>query len=229
LAGLTLGVFGGTFNPIHRGHLHIARCILRLFRLSQVHFVVASEPPHKPGLDIEPFFNRYAMVSLATAEDRRFVPSPVELERPSSPFSVHTMRKLVRRTGIDPVLLYFIAGGDSLLEVGSWYRSEELLSSYNFVFVMRPGFPLGEPGSALPAVVRGRVCDLRGVTPAAIRKRLRIERDSRKLAIFVLDVDAPDISASEIRLRASSGRAIGRLVPPRVHEYILKLRLYGER
>jgi nicotinate-nucleotide adenylyltransferase len=226
---MTLGVFGGTFNPIHRGHLHIARSVRRLFGLSQIHFVVASEPPHKPGLELEPFFNRYAMVALAAAEDRHFVPSPVELERPSSPFSVHTMRKLARRTGIDPVLLYFVAGGDSLLEVGGWYRSAELLSSYNFVFVVRPGFPLDEPGASLPAKVAGRIRDLRGLTPAAGRRKLRLERESRGLGIFIVDVDAPDISASEIRLRAASGRRISHLVPPLVHEYIQKLRLYGER
>ena len=89
-----IGVLGGTFNPVHNGHLHIARNIQEFFALKQVHFVVATTPPHKSLEDLIPFNHRYAMVSLAVAGVSSFIPSLVELEPEASPFSIDTMDKL---------------------------------------------------------------------------------------------------------------------------------------
>jgi nicotinate-nucleotide adenylyltransferase len=227
---MRVGVFGGTFDPVHRGHLHVARRARRLFGLDLLHFVVAGSPPHKRGRVVLPFAHRYAMVALATSGVDRLLPSLVELEPPASPFSVDTMDKLARRSARRG--LFFIAGGDSLLDVKHWRSSEALLERHNFVFVVRPrsGTLDGiDPRSALPAGVRSRVRDLRGLAPGPLGRAVRAELAADRPRIYVLDVDAPDVSSSEIRELARAGRAIGRYVPARVRDYIRKLRIYGGR
>jgi nicotinate-nucleotide adenylyltransferase len=169
------------------------------------------------------------MVSLATADTPGLLPSAAEIEFPPSPFSVHTMRKFARRSGLDEDLLYFVAGGDSLLEISGWHRSRELLSSYSFIFAMRPGVAIRQPAGFLPPKTAVRVLDLRGTGLTTMRARLRMEQRSGKPRIYLVEVGAPDISASNIRSLAASGRRIRHLVPEPVNKYIQKLRLYGER
>ena len=229
MAAIRLGVLGGSFNPIHQGHLYIARRMRRLFRLSQIHFVVATVPPHKPALDLAPFVHRYAMVSLALAGSPGLLPSLVELEPPPSPFSVHTMRKLEALVPGCRARLYFIAGGDSLRDVNTWRESERLLASYNFIFIDRPGTRLPDPEGQLPAGVRGRAIDLRGAAPAAVRSSIRAADSEESPRIFVLDIGAPSVSSSEIREHIRARRPFGHLVPGSVGEYITKLQLYGEQ
>jgi len=223
-----IGVLGGTFNPVHNGHLHIARNIQELFALKQVHFVVATTPPHKSPEDLIPFNHRYAMVSLAVAGMSSFVPSLVELESEASPFSIDTMGKLARHMGLDSGSLFFIAGGDSLLEVKSWQQSERLLNSYNFVFVLRPGIDRIAPADVLPSKVLSRVRDFTGLERVEILSCIAKEADSEN-RIYIVDVEAPNISATQIRGLTSSKKSIQRLVPNPVREYIRKLHLYGGR
>jgi nicotinate-nucleotide adenylyltransferase len=223
-----LGVFGGTYNPIHFGHLHIARQIQRLFSLSEVHFVVATIPPHKPLKDLIQFTHRYAMVSLAIAGMRSFVPSLVELTPRASAFTIDTMRKLRDRHGGKRTALYFIAGGDSLIEMKSWRRNEKLLTSYNFIFAMRPGTIFSDPEDVLPQNAITRVRDLRNTERIPTQRRI-IEEETGKNRIYLVDVGAPDISSTEIRSMVSSGKSIQRKVPDSVREYIQKLHLYGGR
>ncbi len=223
-----LGVLGGTFNPIHLGHLHIARSVRQLFSLSEVRFVVATTPPHKPLEELIPLLHRYAMVSLATADEAAFVPSLVELEPQASSFSVDTMSKLARQVAPAHGVLFFIAGGDSLLEVKSWRKSEKLLAAYNFIFAVRPGTADADPESVLPAEAAGRVRDFTGLGKAEIRRRLA-EEDTGESHIYMVDVGAPNISSTGIRNLAGAGKPIHRKVPRPVREYIQKLHLYGGR
>ncbi len=225
---MRIGVLGGTFNPIHSGHLHIARRIQRLFSLTQVHFVVASVPPHKPLENLISFSHRYAMVSLAVAGTSSFLPSMVELEPEASSFTIDTMAKLSGRVAQGRSALFFIAGGDSLMDVKSWKESETLLNSYNFVFAVRPGTDLTCLQDALPEQALTRLTDLRGLKRDKIRLKLaRIKAGESR--IYIVDVRAPDISATDIRNLAASGRTVAHLVPRPVYEYIHKLHLYGER
>ncbi len=223
-----LGVLGGTFNPVHIGHLHIAREIHGIFGLSRVIFVVAGTPPHKPLEDLISFHHRYAMVSLATSGCGFLLPSQIELEPPASPYSIDTLTKLAKQCSVSGNGLYFIAGGDSLLEVAGWHRSQELLSACNFVFVMRPGIPVKDAFAALPQAEASRVVDLRGFAASRIQNELMSLPTSAGSHIFLLDVNAPEIAASQIRRRLTSGQAIDDLVPASVSEYIRKLHLYGE-
>ena len=223
-----IGVFGGTFNPIHHGHLRMARSVQSLFELSRVYFVVAATPPHKRSEDITPFAHRYAMVSLATAKEISLIPSMVELEPEASPYTIDPMVKMKRafdKSVKSPdgkpekrsdARFFFIAGSDSLLEVAGWYESERLLNEYNFVFVTRPWASPIEVGKCLPENALARVRDLTGLDRKQVRSRIAAEpvRESR---IFIVDVQAPDISATRIReLAAAKGgdRALRRMVPP---------------
>lgn len=229
MAARRLGVFGGTFNPVHLGHIHIAQRAQRLFGLDQIYFIVSTIPPHKPPQNLIPLTHRYAMVSLATAGYPSFVPSLIELVPPASPFSVHTMGKLARRTSGGGTSLYFIAGGDSLVDVSTWRESEKLLTSYNFIFVTRPGVAPVDPASVLPAKAIPRVRNLVGLGPRRLRHQIQIEEAAGESRVFIVDMEALDISASEIRKLASRGKQIRHLVSAPVHEYLQKTHLYGER
>ncbi len=226
---LKLGVFGGTFNPIHLGHLHLARSVQRLFGLDQIHFVVATAPPHKPLEELVPFVHRYAMVSLALAGRDSFLPSLAELDPPSSPFSLHTLKKFARGRAGNLARMYFIAGGDSLLEVAGWHESRELLTSYNFIFAARAGVPVVAAKSTLPPEALRRIQDFRGFRSRQIRSRIRAAESVDENALFIVDVGVPDISASHIRALISGGKPYGHLLPRQVCRYIHKLHLYGER
>lgn len=224
---MKLGVLGGTFDPLHLGHLHVARQSKKLFGLAEVHFVVASAPPHKQaGIALH---HRFAMVCLATAGSRDFIPSLVELEAPASPYSIHTLAKLARRLNRNPRDLHFIAGGDSLLDVSRWKKGSELLCRYNFVFVERPGIEEADLSGALPLRIRSRLRDLRGMGSSKVRDSVRREERSSETRIFVVDLGAPDISSSQIRSLAAAGRRFRHLVPATVHEYIQKLRVYDRK
>lgn len=227
MGDLKIGVFGGTFNPIHLGHIHIAVEIRKLFSLSKICFVVAGAPPHKPAGNLIPFIHRYTMVSLATAGISSFVPSMIEIEPVASPYSIDTMAKLARRFRQGREALYFIAGGDSLHEVKFWKDSEKLLTSYNFIFAGRPGFEYGDSRDILPAKAVSRVRDLTGISRKDLKQAL--EEESGECRIYLVDVAAPGISATGIRNLAASGRRISRLVPGSVNEYINKLNLYGKQ
>ncbi len=207
MGALKIGVFGGTFNPIHLGHLHIACQVQKLFSLSKIYFVVAMMPPHKRPEELIPFTHRFAMVSLATASLSSFIPSLIELEPEASPYSVDTMHKFAGRLGSENGGLYFIAGGDSLMEVNTWRESEKLLNSYNFIFVSRPGTKMQAPAELLTSRTASRVRDLRGLAQSSMGLQIKKEKvkDNR---IFIVDIGAPDISATQIRILASSGKSI---------------------
>jgi nicotinate-nucleotide adenylyltransferase len=226
---IRLGVLGGSFNPIHLGHLHIAQRSREIFGLAEVLFVVASIPPHKPPRDMISYTHRYAMVSLATSGIAGFLPSQVELEAPSSPFTIETLAKLARNLGVSGKELYFLAGGDSLVDVTGWHDHTTLLLSYNFVFVMRPGVQVPSIDAALPQAATSRVIDARGLESGRAQEMISGGLAASESRIFLVEAGAPEIAASQIRRLASLGQRIDPLVPAPVHEYILKQHLYGGR
>jgi len=227
LGTVGIGVFGGTFNPIHRGHLHVAKSVQSLFGLSRVYFVVSSLPPHKRAEELIPFAHRYAMTSLAVEKEISFIPSMVEMEPEQSPYSIDTMDKLARIEKQNR--LFFIAGGDSLLEIASWRESERLLAEYNLIFVTRPWDGPIDAEKCLPADAFRRTRDLTGLGRAQAKKMIA-EEPKEENRIYIMDAKAPDISSTKIRaLVATKGgnRAVRRSLLPAVRGYIRKLRLYG--
>ncbi len=214
-----IGVLGGTFDPIHLGHLHLARRSLDFFLLDQVHFLVSRRPPHKSPGSITSAYHRFALTAAALEPFPCFHASTAELELEgnASNYTWDTLQAICRENHLPPEGLFFIAGGDSFLTVNSWKNYEPLLRTYNFAFFERPEAEIGQDFSHLSAAIRRRIVDVRSAPG---------EVPSFSPAVFLLDTGAPSISSSEIRKRVSQGEDILPLVPEKVHDYIRKYRLY---
>ncbi len=214
-----IALFGGSFDPIHVGHLAVARVALRRFQLDAVHFIPSGCPPHKHRHDLAPFPHRYAMVALAAAENPRFVPSLVEAGPDWSGrkvfYSVETVRnyrQMFRQRGDH---LYFILGADSFLEIHTWKDYATLLDSCDFIVASRPGFRMDALRRVVPR-------ELLRPKAAADRRAIAL----RRTTIYLLDTVRSNVSATEIRRRLEHSRPIRGLVPPRVEEYICQQGLY---
>ncbi len=221
---MNVALFGGTFDPIHRGHLLVARAAAERFQLRTVYFVVADIPPHKQKIPITEYYPRYAMVSLATADERDFVPSMAEANQPGAErpsYTVETVRRF-KQSLPRSAHLFFLIGIDAFLEIGTWYHSEELLRECEFIVASRPGFSMAELAGALPPGLRPRPEVLRASKKQAATGTIALEGTT----IHVLDTVNSAVSATEVRRAARSGKGLQRFLDPKVAEYIKKMRLY---
>lgn len=213
-----LGLLGGSFDPVHNGHLAVARAACRRFQLDEVHFIPAGRPPHKLKHELAPFPHRYAMVALACAGQRRFVPSLAEAGADFSGrephYSVDTVRRYRRE--YPHAQLYFLTGADAFLEIPTWKDYEKLLSLCDFIVASRPGFRLQALRLVIPPGLLGR-------TPSRDWRTIPL----RHTAVHLLETVASRVSSTEIRRRRRQGHSIHGLVPLAVEEYILKLALYA--
>jgi nicotinate-nucleotide adenylyltransferase len=217
-----VGVYGGTFDPIHRGHLAIAHSLLHLFALDRILFVPALVAPHKRAAKVTSAIHRYAMIALATQTDDRLMLSTIELEAPERPFTFDTLAKLGEDFG-DGVDLYFVMGADSWNEITSWRNWENLLRLSNHIVVTRPEFDWRT--EHVPQEIRNRIVDLRGSDETKVEGAAGQDGGSK---IFITDAVFMDVSATEVRRAVSQGRFhdVEKLVPPPVGKYIRKYGLY---
>jgi nicotinate-nucleotide adenylyltransferase len=219
---MNLALFGGTFDPVHRGHLAAARAAAKQFDLQTVYFVPATLPPHKGNRDIADFHHRFAMLALATADEDRFLPSLMEAIAGRPNYSIHTVRQL-KNTLKESDKLYFLIGIDAFMDIGSWKDSVQLLGECDFIVVSRPGYSLADVGQALPEALR---------PPAPVLQRLRRATAGGSVllpstTIHLLSGVRERVSSTQIRAAASkSVRQLGRYVPATVATYIRKERLY---
>ena len=212
----SIGLFGGTFDPIHAGHIAVAEAALRRFHLDAIHFITSSRPPHKSKRDLAPFLHRYTMVALACADHAHFVPSVAEapLEGPGHVFyTIDTVRRFRREHPDDH--LYFIVGADQFLEIPTWKNYDSLLDACDFIIASRPGFRLDALRLVIPPEKLGR-------TTSNDAHKIVL----RKSAVHLLPTVSSHVSSTEIRERAHHRQGIRGLVPPRVEEYILRQALY---
>ncbi len=197
---LRIGILGGTFDPVHNGHLAIARAARRRFRLDLVYFVPCGRPPHKNPPRLSPFLHRFTLVALACAEEPAFIPSFLEagpdLRGAKRSYSIDTVRRLRRLA--PRARLYFILGADAFLLLPQWKSVHRLARLCNFIMASRPGTT-----SSRAARVK---------LPGATLHFLR--------GLHV------NMSASDIRRRARRGRSLRGFVPPAVANYIDKMKLY---
>ena len=214
---MRIGLLGGSFNPIHNAHLRIAAEAQKACLLDRVIFIPAAEPPHKPVAGDVSFELRSTMVSMAIAGRPDFEMSTIEAERDGKSYSIDTIRTLRERLLGDE--LFFIIGGDSFLEIGSWHRYAGMFSLCNLIVVERPGCPVINPVGALPAVVRSEFC-LDSETGC-------LKHESGYSIIFIKGSPL-DLSSTEIRRLAAAGADITPYVPYDVAAYISQQRIYHQ-
>ena len=199
-----IGIYGGTFDPMHIGHFRIAEALVEAFTLDRLFFVPAHIPPHKRGASITAPHHRYAMLALATEHSPRLLVSAIELDLPSQPYTIETLGRLAAiHPGAD---IFFIMGGDSFAEIDIWREYERLLTEYRVIVASRPGpTEAGDLTRHLPTELRSRVIDLRG------GKRPGTS-ECETPHIFLTDFVRENVSATEIRRAVSAGESIEDLV-----------------
>ena len=213
---MRIALYGGTFDPVHAGHLEVARGVLQLFEIEKVLFIPAQMAPHKIGRPVTEPIHRYAMLALATQNDPQLSISTFELDAPNRRYTVETVDHFQRALG-DSTELFFIMGADSWSEITTWREWERLLSMTNHIVVTRPGY---EPAATHVGAISERIVDLRG-------GKMPPQSDVTK-KIFFTDVAMRDVSATSIRRLASEGRVeeLAGLVSGPVLEYIKKYGIY---
>lgn len=190
-----IGVLGGTFDPIHIGHLIIAESVRERARLDEIQFVPAGLPPHKAGKRITAGEHRYMMTVLATLTHPHFRVSRTDLDREGPSYTVDTLSRIKEEAGSAEV--YFIMGSDSLARLGTWHQPQRLLAENHIIVATRPGWRLDEAKAAL------------GPLYEAYQDRIE-----------AVEVPQIGISSQEIRERAARGESFRYLVPDLVREYI---------
>ena len=215
-----IGLFGGTFDPIHDGHLRAARRVQRRFGLDRIFFIPAAVPPHKARPDMAPARDRLRMTALAVAGRKTWTTSAVELRAGGPSYSIRTIEKMRRR--FPRARLFFIVGADAFLEIQTWREWERVLRRCAFIVMPRPGSRLGAAARALGPAWKGA---LRRVPPGE-----RLKDDAfEPPAVFLLPIAALPVSSTDIRARAREGRSLAGFVPRAVADYIRTKRLYRER
>jgi len=241
---MNIGIFGGRFDPIHRGHISLAAAAAEQYSLARVLFVPVNVPPHKERGEITAFAHRYAMVALATAEDKRFVPSLLEgpeaglvsvgsgakvsagrAMAPVAPanYSIDTVRRL--KSSLKKAdRLFFLIGIDAFRDIAKWHEARALLAECEFVVASRPGYSLRDVAEALPEELR----------PAAVvTKPFHKQPASGDLVLpgvtlHLLEGVHQNVSATAIREAAARGKPLARWLDARVAEYVKKVGLYRE-
>src|SRR5271155_2452118 len=235
---MNIGLFGGTFDPIHRGHLALARAARERCNLSRILFVPANIPPHKQRQPLSAFPHRYAMIVLATTAEKDFTPSLVEapedfdgggarLEktRVAKPnYTIDTIKRL--KQGFKKAdRLFLLIGIDAFEDIAKWHQAEVLFRECEFVVASRPGYSLADVANALPASLRPRLEVTRPFHKQAATGDLVLSG----VTIHLLDEVYQPISSTAIRQAAAAGKPLGRSVEPAVADYIRKMGLYKGR
>ncbi len=208
-----VGIYGGTFNPIHVGHLRAAEEVAENLGLDRVTFVPSAEPPHKHASEhdpIEPAEERLAWVRSAIADNPRFDVDAIEVERGGASFAIETLRSIGGK--IAPTLPVFIIGHDAFVELGSWREPEKLLTLAHFAVTTRP--PVTRPSLSewLPAIYRDSV----EIAADGLSGRHR----TAGTWIRLIEISRLDISSSDIRARLREGRSVRYLIPNGAHTAI---------
>jgi nicotinate-nucleotide adenylyltransferase len=203
-SGRRLGIMGGTFDPIHNGHLVTAEEALVQFGLEQVVFIPNRHPPHKDPGEVTDPEHRYLMTFLATVTNPRFTVARMEIDRAGPSYTIETIREFTRTH--PGMALYYITGADAILQIlqGEWEDSPSLLALCDFIAATRPGFALD-----------GEAVRSRNVTGRRLDN------------VHFMEIPALAISSTDIRERIRQGRPIKYLVPEPVENYIAKHGLYG--
>jgi nicotinate-nucleotide adenylyltransferase len=232
---MNIGLFGGTFDPIHNGHLALAQAAKERCSLRRIYFVPANVPPHKQMQPLSPYFDRYAMVVLATLGEKAFIPSLLEAPNAETPTpktgsshqvsdpnysidTVHRLKNIVEKSD----RLFFLIGIDAFREIAAWREPEALLGECEFIVASRPGYSLADVANALPETLRPKP----SVTKPFSKQPARGELVLPGVTVHLLENVQHNISATAIREAAAKERRLTKFVSPAVAEYIGKRKLY---
>lgn len=197
-------IMGGTFDPIHFGHLAAAEAVRESLHCQKVIFIPSGNPPHKADRVLTASQRRYAMTSQAVSSNPYFEVSDIEINRNGYTYTLDTIKELKSLYG-DDIELLFITGADALLEIETWYKVEELLAQCSFVAVTRPGYD-----------------------KTRLEQKLSDLRSKYNGVFFIVDVPGLNISSTDIRNRIMSGSSIRYLLPESVVQYIFENGLYRD-
>jgi nicotinate-nucleotide adenylyltransferase len=200
--GLRIGLMGGTFDPIHAGHLILAEQARERFGLTQVLFVTAASPPHKLGEPVTDAADRLEMTRLAVADNELFTCSTIEIDRPGPSYTIDTVKEIMELYG-PGTQLYLLLGADEGRDLMSWREPYEIQKLASIVVANRPGMPVFAVIDSLPSDFA------KGIVP--------------------LEMPGVDISSTDLRERVRSGRSVRYLVPRPVEEYIWAKGLFKEK
>lgn len=209
-----VGLFGGTFNPIHFGHLRGAEEVREAFELEEIIFIPASLPPHKVSEKIAEARYRLEMVRLAISENPFFALSDIEIKRPGKSYTIDTIRYFKENFLWN---LYFILGSDAFEEIETWKEYQTLFTLCDFIVMVRPGLELHSFTSRLPTSLRDHF------RPGGDNARWI---HSSGHSLFFKEITFLDISSTKIRENIALGRSVRYLLPPGVESYIKECGLY---
>jgi nicotinate-nucleotide adenylyltransferase len=225
---MNIGLFGGTFDPVHRGHVALARAAMERCKLHRVYFVPVNVPPHKQKQSLTPFVHRFAMLVLATANEKAFVPSLLEApedgesrKKDKPNYTIDTVRRL-KQSFKNSDRLFLLIGMDAFAEIANWHQAEALFRECAFIVAGRPGFSLADVANALPEKLRPRP----EVTKPFHKQVATGDLVLPGVSIHLLEDLRQPASATAIRQAASAGKPLGRFVEPAVADYIRKMGLY---
>lgn len=234
---MNVGLFGGTFDPIHKGHLALARAAGERCELGKTYFVPTNLPPHKTSQPNASYFHRYAMTALATQGEKGFVASLLEAPGEfilhdrnrargsvgSAPnYSIDTIRKLKQQLKSSD-RLFFLIGADAFKDIAKWREAEALFAECAFIIASRPGYSLADVASSLPEKLRPR----EEATRPFARQPAKGDLALPGVTLHLLDDVSQKISATQVRDAVREKRPIKKFVPESVEEYIKKEGLYG--
>jgi nicotinate-nucleotide adenylyltransferase len=225
---MNIGLFGGTFDPVHRGHIALAQAALVRCKLNRIYFVPANIPPHKQTQPLAAFVHRFAMLVLATANERAFVPSLLEApengesrKKDKPNYSIDTVSRL-KQSFRTSDRLFLLIGMDAFAEIAKWHQAEALFRESEFIVAGRPGYSLADVANALPEKLRPRA----EVTKPFHKQVATGDLVLPGVSIHLLEDLRQPASATAIRQAAGAGKLLGRFVDPAVAEYIRKMGLY---
>ncbi|MGB4439213.1 MAG: nicotinate-nucleotide adenylyltransferase [Sedimentibacter sp.] len=197
-----VGIMGGTFDPIHSGHLVIANEVLNIYNLDEIIFIPAGNPPHKNGTGASSW-DRYVMASMATLSNAKFTVSDIEIKNPEKSYTLNTITELIK-VYIDTEF-YFITGADAIIGLPNWHEPEKLLKLCKFIAVSRPGIS--------KEIAQANIAEI---------------KKSFNGSIELLQAPMLQISSTDIRNRFKNGKSAKYLLPESVEQYIIKNSLYLE-
>ena len=251
---MNIGLFGGTFDPIHRGHLALAQAARERYKISRTYFVPANVPPHKQSQPLSAFAHRFAMLALATVQENDFLPSLLEAPEEYVPdgvpknnvekvkpidktknrnkehasakpnYTIETVKRM-KQSFKKADRLFLLIGIDAFADIAKWHQPEALFRECEFVVASRPGYSLADVANSLPETLRPRAEATRPFQKQAATGDLVLTG----VTIHLLDEVYQPVSSTAIRQAAAGGKSLARFVDPAVADYIKKTELYKSR